>query len=417
MRLAGHSISLPRSLRRGFCIGAGLALLLTACSSGVKDYSTAATLDGIDTRVQVAPLWMRQSNALPFSSHTQYAPVLDADTLYYIDVQGAVTALDADSGAQRWRVMTERLSGSPGVGAGLVIVVTRKAEVLALDAASGATRWSSRISSEVLSQPQVIANRIIMQASDGKIYALDAGTGNTLWNYSHTVPSLTLRGTSSPRVVGNRVIAGFDDGRLVALNIDSGELQWEATLAVSRGRTDLERLVDIDGLFSSDQDVIYVSSYQGKLSAVSASDGSIIWSRDLSSYTGVTLGNNQIYVSDSEGRVWAFDQRSGETLWRQDKLAGRELTLPMAMKNTVVVGDYDGYLHWLARDNGDFIARQSLDQAWAKQNLFRVDEIANPPRQHRSLTAPLLVAGDRIFVHDNLGAIAAMRLQDALADQ
>ena len=209
---------------------------------------------------------------------------------------------------------------------------------------------------------------------DGKVSVYDASTGKNIWVYARAIPKLTLRGTSAPVVVDDKILAGFSDGRLIGLSLATGELLWETTIAAPRGRTDLERLVDIDGLFQAADGIVYVSSFQGRVSAVTVSDGRVLWGRDMSSYTGLAIGPGQIFVTDAESKVWALDGRTGATLWRQDNLAGRELSTPAVVGDSVAVADYDGFVHWLSRDDGQFVARNNLDATWKKLRYVWDDE-------------------------------------------
>jgi len=347
---------------------------------------------------------------VPEDAHAQLPPRVVGDRIYLASGQGEVRVLKRETGEQVWsRELDDKLSTGPGVGAGMVLVGTREAEVIALDANDGSERWRGRVSSEMLARPVVAGKRLIVQTTDGKLAALDMADGRQLWIHSRSIPKLTLRGSSTPLVLGRRVVAGFADGKLVALDIDTGDVQWEATVAVSRGRNDLERLVDIDGLFAADNGVIYVTSYQGRVAALSADDGSTIWAREMSSYTGLALGTRQVFVSDADGNIWALDANTGATLWRQDRLRGREPSAPAVIDGAVVVADYDGYVHWLSVEDGEFIARQSLGRLWDR---FQVNWGSDEPDEepHRSVSAPPLVSGQTLYIRDNVGALAALRV-------
>ena len=341
-------------LKRFLCCTLKLSVLasvslLTACSSSLKDYSAATPLSSIDARLQVKPLWATSTGDVPQSAHAQLPVKVEGGRVYLADRRGSVTALDSKNGDLHWRVnLSEPLSGGPGVGDKYLFVATREAELVALDKKTGEEKWRKRISSEMLATPVVIDNQLVVQTIDGRVSVYDASTGKNIWAYSRAIPKLTLRGTSSPVVLGDKIIAGFSDGRLIGLNRATGELLWETTIAAPRGRTDLERLVDIDGLFQAADGVVYVSSFQGRVAAVVASDGNVLWARDMSSYTGLAIGANQIFVTDAESKVWALDGRTGATLWRQDMLMKRELSAPAVVRDNIAVADYDGFVHWLS---------------------------------------------------------------------
>jgi len=394
-----------------------LALTVTACGVAEKDYSHATPLMPIKPDLTVRPVWVAPTGELPKGVHAQMPPRVVDGQLYLANAGGDVGRLDARTGALAWVVtLDDKLTGGPGVGGGLVLVGSRKAQLVALDAAGGKERWRSRLSSETLAVPQVAGDSVIVQCIDGQVLALDHNDGKQRWNYSHNTPALTLRGTSSPLVVDERVIAGFADGVLVALSLKTGEVQWESTVAIPRGRNDLERLVDIDGLFRAEDGVIYVASYQGRIAAVSSSDGNILWSRDMSSYTGLAVGENQVFVTDAEGQVWALDRRTGATLWRQDKLKEREVSAPALVGGQVAVADYEGYVHWLSPDDGRFTARLSMDQAWARFRYVwpNVDGPDEKPPLHSVTTPPLALDRD-LLVRDNLGTLAVFRVEPSAA--
>jgi outer membrane protein assembly factor BamB len=390
-----------------------LVLTLTACGVAEKDYSHATPLMPVKPEVAVKPVWVAPTGELPKSANAQMPPRVVDGQLFLANAGGDVGRLDVRTGSLAWvTTLDDKLTGGPGAGGGLVLAGTRKAQLVALDADSGKERWRGRLSSETLAVPQVAGDLVIVQCIDGQVLALDRNDGKQRWNYSHNTPALTLRGTSSPLVVDERVIAGFADGVLVSLSLKTGEVQWESTVAIPRGRNDLERLVDIDGLFRAEDGVIYVASYQGRIAAVASGDGNILWARDMSSYVGLTVGESQVFVTDAQGQVWALDRRTGATLWRQDKLKDREVSAPALVGGQVAVADFEGYVHWLSSDDGRFTARSSMDQAWARfryvwPNVDGPDE--KPPL--RSVTTPPLAAGNELLVRDNLGALAVFRVE------
>ena len=387
-----------------------IASSLIACSSSEKDYSDATPLSTIDTRIKVVPLWARLTGDVPKSAHAQLPVKFDGGRLYLANRRGEVAVLDARTGKLDWQVkLGEALSGGPGVGAKRLFVATRKAVLIALDKITGVEQWRQRISSEMLATPVVVNGQLVVQTIDEKISVYDTATGKKVWDYARTVPKLTLRGTSAPIVVGDKILAGFSDGSLVALNLATGELLWETAVAAPHGRTDLERLVDIDGLFDAANGIVYVSSFQGRVAAVSISDGNVLWARDMSSYTGLAISAEHVFVTDAESKVWALDGRTGATLWRQDKLAGRELSAPAVVGDMLVVADYDGFVHWLSAEDGQFMARENLDATWRKLHFVWEDEEYEYER--RSVSVVPLAVDDTVYVRDNVGALTAFQLK------
>lgn len=385
-----------------------LTLLLGACSLMQRDDSLVLH----DLQLEVDPLWARATGELPASAAAQLPPLLRGDTLYVADVAGRVMALDAHNGEILWRVkLPARLSGGPGEGQGLLLVASEKARLFALERDSGERRWETTICSEMLATPAVTARQVLVQCVDGRLLALDPADGRRIWTYQRVPPALNLRGTASPMVVGDRVLAGFADGSLVALNLASGELQWESTIAIPRGRNDLERMVDVDGRFVVAEGVIYAVSYQGRVAALSLENGRFIWSREMSSHTGVALHGDQLYLADEQGQVWSLDRRTGATLWRQDAMSGQRLS-PLAVTATVVsVVDDQGGIHWLDARDGHILARQSLARSWAYFHYPWEDEDGDRPRPDHAVSTYPLVAGDRLYIRDNSGALVAYRLR------
>ena len=388
-----------------------LSAYLAACGSSVKDYADAAPLQDITPSMKIKPLWAKATGEVPANAHAQLPVVsdraTDQNTIYVASHRGVIAAYAGKTGEQLWQVSKgEALTGGPGIGGGLLFVGTHEAELVALNKDNGAERWRQRISSEMLATPVVAGDLVVVQTIDGKVSAYQTVTGKKLWSYERSIPKLTLRGTSAPLVVGDAVYAGFSDGRLLSLSLATGELLWETTVAVPHGRTDLERLVDIDGLFSVDDGVVYVSSYQGRVAAISIADGNVLWARDMSSYTGLTVSGNHIFITDAGSRVWALDKRTGATLWRQDGLIGRELSAPAVQGKAVVVADFDGYVHWLSQDDGAIVARKSLDKVWSELNYVWDDDESDDV-EHRSVSTPPMVADGTLYVRDNLGALTA----------
>lgn len=380
----------------------GLIFLLAACGSSSKKYTDATPLDDIQPDLDVKPLWKKNVGALTKDHHAQLPPAVVDQVVYVASTNGEVVALNADKGNRIWKIDAESvLTGGLGAGRGVVIVGSREAEIIALEQANGAQRWRSKLGAEMLAVPQIDDRQVIVQTIDGKVIALDAMTGEQNWSYSHSIPALTLRGTSNPLILNDRVLAGFSDGKLVSLARDTGKLQWTTAVAVPRGRTDIERLVDIDGLFAANDDTVYVTSYQGNLASIAVATGETQWTREISSYTGLVIGESVIYLSDADGLIWALDISNGGTLWRQDGLKGREPSVPVLLNNALAVGDYQGYVHWLALDDGRFIARRSLGSVSAKRSVS---------------TAPQVVA-QRIYVRDNLGTLAAFELGALITGQ
>tara|TARA_R110002073_G_scaffold27260_1_gene88252 strand:+ start:4797 stop:6062 length:1266 start_codon:yes stop_codon:yes gene_type:complete len=291
-------------------------------------------------------------------------PVVMGEHVFIADTRGEIVALFAETGKEVWENDSDLpITGGPGADENLVLVGTSEGDVLALLSESGEEAWRTKVSSEILSPPREADGVVVVRTIDGKIFALDAGTGDRLWIYDRTVPNLTLRGTSTPVIAGGLVIAGFDGGRLTALELKTGKLIWEAKVAIPRGRSQLERMVDIDSQPLILDDTIYVTTFQANVSALSLDSGQILWQRDISSHSELSADFEHLYVTDYLGNIWALDRFSGSSIWKQEKLIHRKVTGPAILDDKIIVGDLEGYLHWLDKETGDFATRIEVEES------------------------------------------------------
>ncbi|MGB5472283.1 MAG: outer membrane protein assembly factor BamB [Gammaproteobacteria bacterium] len=320
-------------------------------------------------------------------------PAVAGDRLYVADRKGRVVALDAASGKRLWSTdMDTALAAGPGVGEGMVVVGSSDAEVIALDAGDGAVRWRVDVSSEVLSVPRIDLDKVIVQTADGSIAALDGADGSQLWINDRTVPVLTLRGTSTPAVSLGLVVAGFSNGKLVAFSADRGFPVWEKSIAVPQGRSELERIVDIDGDPVIVGGAVFVTTYQGRIAMLELRSGNVGWERDMSSSAGLGVDFSQVYITDDKSQVWALSRNTGASAWKNDSLAWRGLTAPQPFGDYVVVADSQGYVHLLSRYDGHIAARIEADGA--------------------GIRARPLAIKDTLYVFGNSGKLIAYTLKD-----
>jgi outer membrane protein assembly factor BamB len=339
---------------------------LSGCSwFGDKDNAEPpAELQSFDAQVRLKKLWGHDTGDGTDEQLVKLVPTVQDERVYVADRGGAVRAYTLDKGKQVWSVKTDSaLSAGPGVGGGLVVVGSSNADLIALDAQSGEQRWKTSVSSEVLAVPQIYRDVVVVQTVDGNLAGLDAETGEQRWIQGRSVPVLTLRGTSTPLIEGNAIIAGFANGKIVALDALSGRPLWEAVVAVPSGRSELQRMVDVDASAVIRDGVLYVTSFQGQMAAVGLRDGRLLWNRDMSAYAGIAVDSQQVYVSDEESDVWALDRGSGASLWKQDDLRRRSLTGPAIVGDYVAVGDFEGYVHLLSRLDGSIVGRAKIDRA------------------------------------------------------
>ncbi len=309
-------------------------------------------------------------------------PAVTAGRVYATNDDGEVLALDAATGKQIWvanAINVEKtgswvkfwkrkapeagLTGSPGVGNGLVVVGGRNGEVVAFSSETGEKRWAARVSSEVLSAPYVSDTRVIVRSNDGRVFGFDPADGTRKWVFDRGLPSLSVRGNSSPVGSNGMTFIGYDDGKLVALRDLDGLQVWEIAVAEPDGRTELERMADIDGEIVIDGEMLYVASYHDKVMALSLQNGQQLWSNDTGSYSGLAVAGDKVLLSDKSGDVWALDRSNGTSLWKQNVLEHRQLTSPVVHGDYAVVGDLEGYLHWIKLDTGNVAGRTRIERA------------------------------------------------------
>jgi outer membrane protein assembly factor BamB len=345
--------------------------VLSACgvTSSVAEYlkgdsdnaEPPAELIEFRQRLKVVELWSENVGSGTSKQYLKLAPVVANQRLYVADADGNVEARDATNGNKLWSIDADvHITGGPGFGENTVLIGTGEGETIAYSAEDGEEMWRSTVSSEILSPPQKAHNTVIVRTGDGKVFGLSGNTGKRLWIYDRTVPSLTLRGTSNPVIDNDLVIAGFDGGRMAALDVRTGKLIWEAPVAIARGRTELDRMVDIDSTPLIMDGVIYIATFQGHLSAMQVETGRILWDRDISSYAGFGADQQNIYITDDQSHIWVFDRFTSTSVWKQEKLHLRSITAPASIGDYVVVGDYQGYLHWMSKSSGKFVARTEL---------------------------------------------------------
>jgi outer membrane protein assembly factor BamB len=287
-----------------------------------------------------------------------FSPAVVGDSIYAAGRDGTVVRLDAANGAERWRVSVERqLSGGVGADPRTVIVATEEGEVVALDAADGKLRWRARVSSEVLAPAAIGSGLVLVRSVDNRIFAFGEDDGKRRWVYQRAPAALIVRSPTGVAIVGDTAFAGFSGGKLTAIALSNGGLRWEATVAVPKGATELERVTDVVGAPEVHDREVCAAAYQGRVSCFELANGRQVWARELSSLTGVKLDARYAFVSDDRGGVHALDRTNGRSMWKQDKLTHRQPSLPGSAGNAVAVGDFEGYVHFLSRESGAFVAR------------------------------------------------------------
>mgnify|MGYP003145856544 FL=1 len=347
-----------------------------------------AALVAFEQEVNINNLWSTNTLGEYASINGGIRPALAAGVIYAADSGGNVVAVDAGTGEQIWKKSLDSpLAGGVGLGGNLLVVAGTDGDVFALEAETGEQRWSVRVTSEVLAAPAVNDAVVVVQSHDGKLVGLHASNGERRWQYEIDSPILTLRGTSPPILSDGMLIAGFANGKLVALAAESGSLLWENRLAIPQGRTELERLIDIDGRAVLVDEVIYASSYQGRIGAIAKATGRGIWYQNSSSVHDLAYGLGQVYSVQKDDEVRAIRGNSGQTLWSNDQLSLRKLNSPVTIEAYLAVADAEGYLHLLSQTDGRFVARVKVDGD--------------------GVTAPMIADGQKLYVQDNGGGLTA----------
>lgn len=341
-------------------LAAGSVLSGCGIFGGDKDaVEPPAELVDFEATLQVRRLWSSRVGDGAERLRLGLRPATDGARVYAGAHDGAVMALDAETGRRVWSQETDLpLAAGPGFGGGLLVFGTNDGDLLALEAATGEERWRIAVGSEVLAPPAVSTNVVVFRSVDGRLRAVSTENGSALWTVEQPPPTLTLRGNTAPRIAGLVAVSGFDNGRIGAYSLITGETLWEVTVANPTGRNDLERLVDIGAGLQIVGNDVYAAGYQGRVVAIDLNSGLVLWQQEMSSFAGLGTDGNNVYVSDDVGTIVALSRRGGAEVWRQAALRLRDLTAPVRYLDAVVVGDFDGYLHWLDPDDGSFVARE-----------------------------------------------------------
>lgn len=349
-------------------LDAGKELMSGATSyflGGEDNTEPPAALLEYEPEIDIERLWRERTGDGADEQFLKLVVTVSYGKALSADHNGLIEARDVETGDILWEAESEfAFSAGPGSGIDTVLMGTSDAEVVAFDLETGEQKWVSQVSSEVLAVPLVAQGKVIIRTIDGKVVALKESDGSQLWEFERNVPALSIRGTSSPILVEDNVVVGYANGKVVALRLIDGKNMWETSIAIPSGRSEVERLVDLDVDPVETDGVIFVSSYQGGTTAVLEINGDVLWrNEDVSSYSGMSYDWRYLYVTDSSSDVWQLDQRNGAALWKQDALRFRKLTTPVAYDEFVVVGDLEGYVHWLSASDGRQLGRIQVSDA------------------------------------------------------
>lgn len=376
-------------------------------STPKKEKPKAAKLVKIKPEVKINRIWRAKVGAGLGRKYIRTRPAVLADQIFASDAYGTVVSHDRFSGKRLWKTSIGKpagkgmkfwdrrdpgfVTGGVGAGGGLVFVGTTNGDVVALSAADGTEQWRIDVGTESVVAPVYDDGRLFIQTIDGRLLAREADTGESIWAFDSQVPILTLRGTATPVVAGQIVYSGFADGMLMALNGATGERLWGHRVMLPQGRSELDRMVDVDSSPLVVGPIVYAASFQGRLKAVRRADGRPLWEKEASSFLDLATGYGQIYVIDEEDKVLAIDQESSEEAWANTSLARRVLSSPVAYNNYLLVGDDEGYLHVIAQSDGRFLGRTRLDGD--------------------GLRSPFTVADGTVYVYGSGGSLTALEIE------
>ena len=338
-----------------------LAVLTAGCGMfGKKDPERdPMELVDIDAALDVDRMWKTSVGAGLGKAAPGLKPVYVDGLIWAADHKGRVFAIDARTGDRVRRFdMDMPLSAGPAIHADRILLGTLDGQILVADVRTGNILWRAQLSSEILAAPLQADGIIVVRCIDGRVFGLDAESGRREWVYDRSVPLLTLRGTSDPVVRGGQVFIGHDDGSVTALNLADGGPIWEQRVGTPEGRTQLDRLADVDGPMAIVGLDIYAASQHERMASIALDSGRLLWVKEVGSNDGVTVGRTQLGVSGVDDRVFMLDRRSGSTQWNNEQLLRRGVTRPVLQGGFVAVADQQGYIHWMDADTGEFVARE-----------------------------------------------------------
>jgi len=374
------------------------ALLIAAGCSKDKDVEPPAALVKFPETLPVKKLWSEGVGGGKKQSVLRLGlgPAVDNGVIFAASHKGEVLAASLDTGHHIWvKNLKIPISAGPGAGAGMVVIGSSKGAIVALEGASGKERWRARLNSELLSSPAVGEKVVVVRSVDGRLHGLDSRSGKELWSVEQQVPRLSLRGTATPIIAKEVAISGFDNGKVMAVSLNSGDTVWDTALASPHGRTELDRLVDIDSEVRAVGDNVFATGFQGRTAMLALDSGQIWWAHDMSSYRGLAVDADNLYVTQSDGIVVALRQRDGSELWRNQKLKLRRLSTPVLTSTAVVVADFQGYVHWLDKGTGELVARERIAK----------ERVSNAP----------VAVDDTVVVMTDRGKLAAYRAMPVAA--
>jgi outer membrane protein assembly factor BamB len=379
-----------------------LVLSLSACSTmdtvkgwfdvdDGEDLTAPVELVEINESVKIKKLWSKGVGDGQGKGYLKIQPVISGDSIYVASADGEVVSIERNTGKVQWSVdLDVSISGGVGVYENALLLGGNDGSVMQLNASDGSLNWTTRVNGEVLAPPQGNGRVVVAQSYEGRVQGLDFNTGEKLWVFNSNVPVLTVRGTSTPILSNNMVYVGFASGRVLSLESTTGAVAWEARVAIPQGRSEIERIVDVDGTMLLAGKELYAASYQGRLVAIDVGSGRKLWQQDVSSFAGVSQGFGNVYVTDENGTVLAYLRNGQGERWSQTALGYRELSRPTPVSSYLAVADFEGYVHLMSQVDGKFVGRMRVDG-----NGSRADMLSD---------------GNILYVYGNSGKLIAYKI-------
>lgn len=367
---------------------------LAGCSSNEVDESLQpAELIDFKSTVNASIVWERWAGDGADGQLLRLVPAISGEAIYSCDADGDCYAYNRHDGSHLWSQDVDLdVSGAVAAGSGVVAFGTLDGQLVVLNDIDGSEKFRKQLTSEILSSPAIHNNMLVVQAQNGHVFAFDLESETQKWHYDATLPLLSIRGTASPVVNDDATFVAFANGKVVALSNDNGSILWEKRISTPSGKSDLERLSDVDGTPLLDYETLYAVGFNGVLRSIDVYSGRTRWKKEASSYVGPAQGFGQVYVSKDDGELVAVDDRSSTINWKIEDLKHRQLTRPVVLGNYVIVGDFEGYLHFISQLSGTFSERINIDS----------DGLMSDP----------IVVGDTLYIYSSDGTLAAVKVEE-----
>lgn len=364
-------------LRKTLLVGVVSVALLSGCSlfGGEEDVVKMSPLPKVENQFTPTEVWSTSVGDGVGDYYSHLHPAWKDNTIYAADRFGIVKALDADNGKEKWKVdlsenpgffssnISAQLSGGVTVDGSNLYIGSEKAVVYSLNTADGSQAWQTKVAGEAISRPVVSDGLVLIHTGNGILQALNQKDGTIAWSANLDMPTLSLRGESAPATAFGAAIVGGDNGRVSAVLMKEGQMIWQQRISEPSGATEIDRLSDVDTTPVIANGVIYTIAYNGNLVAMDLRSGQIMWKREVGSVNNILVEGDRIYLVDQNDRVMALNTEGGVTIWTQSELLHRNLTAPVLYNGFIVVGDAEGYMHWLNTNDGRFVAQQKVDSS------------------------------------------------------